>query len=214
VEKIIVEACEKATIDHNRDVADNQHAYQSPETANEGRDDARKINPSFSHDEVSFRTRRSRNSITSPLDYGSRSSVYEAHENPKHSSRMRSFSEAVGTSHSGLKPVSGNEVPFDLLSTSVKETLEGDSEPSASRPLSRHTSNAADDHSRFPEFVVLDCSFVTGFDANASVGLFKLRNKLANQELGSSVPLPIYLFFAGEVLIYYVFILFVLFPTY
>ena len=212
MEKIIIEACEKATQDNN----DSSSSCMAEEqTASFTPPDTRGPNPcrekgvgdaiaSFSLDEedASLRPpRRSRYSITSPMDYGTHPSGQSASASSLHrmqvnalSSRLRSFSDAI--SIHGSNPMPGNHTPLGLLNTSTQETEDDPDADPSSKPLSRNPS-AADDHSRFPEFVVLDCSFVTGFDANASVGLFKLRNKLANQELGSSVPLPIYLFFAG-----------------
>ena len=170
MESIIIEACENATKDHNCKVdEDEQRGDSQKECVSE-----------ILHVE-SPRTRRSRNSITSPLDYGSRDANIG-------SNRERSISDT------------GSHLPLSKSQIAHLKKRNSEHENSKARVQDNHSihnSNEHSDHSRFPEFVVLDCSFVTGFDANATVGLFKLKKRLANMELGESVPLPIFLFFAG-----------------
>lgn len=110
---------------------------------------------------------------------------------------MTSDSTAAGIRKDRIRSSSdmGNMQP--LLKNHRTLTMQNNTSPAANTSMVNNNVSKQSDHCRFPEFVVLDCSFVTGFDANATVGLFKLKNKLANQEFGGVVPLPIYLFFAG-----------------
>lgn len=188
VEKMIVEACEKAAIDH----ADSLSGLDTPVPLTPERNDACTINPSFSHDEEQSRSRRHRYG-NSPPDYGTNTTLQVdiSGDYISHSSRARAYSDLVGMPKS--QSMVGRLGRAGLLPASA----EGPEEDGLFRNPSNAIAAADNDHSRFPEFVVLDCSFVTGFDANASAGLFKLRNRLANQDLGDAVPLPIFLFFAG-----------------
>ena len=168
MERIIIDACEKAASDH----ADEKLSKNDE-------DDLASKRPT---DTVE---KKRRSSITSPMDYGTQPTSHDFQFNKK---KVRALSDAVNSEE--LKSLSRQQMSINSALTDMETDLE------PIRPIS-HDLSSGDDHSRFPEFVVLDCSFVTGFDANASAGLFKLRNKLVNQELGSSVPLPVYLFFAG-----------------
>jgi hypothetical protein len=195
VEKIIIEACEKATQDQkDSSFTDTGVTYTSPEINGSNRDDTHNINSSYSLQDMN-QPRKSRASITSPLDYGATSTMQS---DGIASIRMRSFSDAGSSSSSDVNNFPKSIISRGTRASSMWEDKESIKSSNTAKSLSTTSPNISKDLSQFPEFVVLDCSFVTGFDANASVGLFKLRNKLAKQELGTSVPLPIFLFFAGK----------------